>query len=82
MEAAVRFLPHAVVCDIGLPGLDGYGVAAALRKRPETAGARLIAVTGYGRPEDVEKSRRSGFNCHLTKPVDPGELLDQIAAAV
>jgi CheY-like chemotaxis protein/two-component sensor histidine kinase len=78
VEAAARFRPHAVVCDIGLPGLDGYGVARALRQTPEAASARLIAVTGYGRPEDVEKARRAGFDVHLTKPVDPHELLEQL----
>ena len=78
LEAAARFRPHAVVCDIGLPGLDGYGVAAALRQRPEMANARLIAVTGYGRTEDIEKARQAGFNQHLTKPVDPNELLEQL----
>jgi PAS domain S-box-containing protein len=78
VDAAVRFLPHAVVCDIGLPELDGYGVARALRGRAETAAARLIAVTGYGRAEDVEKARRAGFEHHLTKPVDPQELLDTL----
>jgi len=78
VDAAVRFLPHAVVCDIGLPELDGYGVARALRAQPETATARLIAVTGYGRTEDVEKARRAGFDYHLTKPVDPQDLLDKL----
>jgi CheY-like chemotaxis protein len=78
VDAAGRFLPHAVVCDIGLPELDGYAVARSLRGRPETAGARLIAVTGYGRAEDVEKARRAGFDHHLTKPVDPQELLDRL----
>jgi len=81
VEVAVQFRPHAVVCDIGLPGMDGYGVAQVLRQRPETAKARLIAVTGYGRTEDVEKARRAGFNRHLTKPVDPTELLEQLVLA-
>ncbi len=49
---AKRSHPDAVVCDIGLPGMDGYAVASALRGDPETARARLIAVTGYGRAED------------------------------
>jgi PAS domain S-box-containing protein len=80
VEAAARFRPHTVVCDIGLPGLDGYGVARALRLMPEAAGARLIAVTGYGRTEDVEKARRAGFDVHLTKPVDPHELLEQLVS--
>jgi PAS domain S-box-containing protein len=79
VEAAARFRPHAVVCDIGLPGLDGYQVAQILRKQPELAGTRLVAVSGYGRPEDVEKARRSGFHTHMTKPVDPFDLLAQLS---
>jgi PAS domain S-box-containing protein len=79
VEAATRFRPHAVVCDIGLPGLDGYQVAQILRKQPDLGGTRLIAVSGYGRPEDVEKARRAGFHKHLTKPVDPDDLLEQLS---
>ncbi len=78
VEAAGRFRPHVVVCDIGLPELDGYGVARALRKQPELTGVRLIAVSGYGRHEDIEKSQRAGFDKHLTKPVDPQDLLEQL----
>jgi len=78
VEAAARFRPHAVVCDIGLPELDGYEVARILRARPDTSSARLIAVTGYGRTEDVEKARKAGFHQHLTKPVDPQELLENL----
>jgi PAS domain S-box-containing protein len=81
LDASIRFKPHAVVCDIGLPGLDGYEVARLMRLRPETTNSRLIAVTGYGRAEDVEKSRRAGFNQHLTKPVDPQELLENLVFA-
>jgi CheY-like chemotaxis protein len=81
LDAATRFKPHAVVCDIGLPGLDGYEVARLMRLRPETTNSRLIAVTGYGRSEDVEKARRAGFNQHLTKPVDPQELLENLVFA-
>jgi CheY-like chemotaxis protein len=51
--------------------MDGYEVAKALRSVPETAAARLIAVTGYGQEEDVQRSREAGFHLHLTRPVDP-----------
>jgi PAS domain S-box-containing protein len=77
---AERIAPDAVVCDIGLPSMDGYTVAAALRPAAGK-GPRLIAVTGYGRPEDVERARRAGFHRHLTKPVDPNVLLAEINAA-
>ncbi len=74
VQAAREFHPEVVLCDLGLPGMDGYQVAAALRGDPETASAKLIAVTGYGREEDRRKSKEAGFDLHLTKPVDPVQL--------
>ena len=74
IEAARHFHPEVVLCDLGLPGMDGFQVAAALRGDPETASAKLIAVTGYGREEDRRKSKEAGFDLHLTKPVDPVQL--------
>jgi signal transduction histidine kinase len=74
VEAARHFHPEIVLCDLGLPGMDGYQVAAALRRDPDTASAKLIAVTGYGRDEDRRKSKEAGFDLHLTKPVDPAQL--------
>jgi PAS domain S-box-containing protein len=73
-EQASRFRPQAVLLDIGLPGMDGYEVAKALRATPETARARLIALTGYGQAEDLRRSREAGFDLHLTKPVSPADL--------
>jgi CheY-like chemotaxis protein len=74
LDVARRFCPEVVLCDLGLPGLDGYAVAAALREEPGTAGARLIAISGYGQEEDKRRCREAGFDLHLTKPVDPTEL--------
>jgi PAS domain S-box-containing protein len=74
VEAARRRPPEVVLCDIGLPGLDGYGVARAIRQDATTAGARLIAITGYGSDEDRRRSQDAGFDLHLTKPVDPADL--------
>jgi CheY-like chemotaxis protein len=59
-----------VLCDLGLPEMDGYQVAAALRQEPATAGARLIAISGYGRQEDQRQCEEAGFDLHLVKPVD------------
>jgi PAS domain S-box-containing protein len=78
---AKRCHPDAVVCDIGLPGMDGYAVATALRGDPETARARLIAVTGYGRAEDRARALSSGFDDHIVKPADPEVLLRKLAVA-
>jgi signal transduction histidine kinase len=76
VAAAVEFRPDVVISDIGLPGLDGYGVARQLRHHPATSRARLLAVTGYGSDEDRRRSREAGFDLHLTKPVPPEALVD------
>jgi DNA-binding response OmpR family regulator/anti-sigma regulatory factor (Ser/Thr protein kinase) len=75
VQTAARCRPDVVVSDIGLPGLDGYGVARELRCRPETARTRLVALTGYGSEEDRRRSREAGFDVHLCKPADPQELM-------
>ena len=59
-----------IILDIGLPGMDGYSVAQAIRRSNESSRALLIAVTGYGQPDDREKSRAAGFDAHLVKPID------------
>ena len=74
VKAAGQYRPDVVLCDIGLPGLDGYGVARQLRADPATAQARLIALTAYGRDEDRRRSHEAGFERHLVKPVDPDDL--------
>jgi CheY-like chemotaxis protein len=72
--------PEVVLCDIGLPGLDGYEVATALRQHPATARARLIAVTAYGSEAAHRRSQEVGFERHLVKPVDPCVLLEVLRA--
>lgn len=74
VRMAEEWRPAVVVSDIGLPGLDGFGVARALRANPATARVRLIAVTGYGSDDDRRLARESGFDHLLTKPADPGVL--------
>jgi len=78
LAAARAVQPSIVLCDIGLPGMDGFSLASALRQHPSTARARLIAVTGYGRDEDRNRALLSGFDVHLVKPVEPDSLLEQI----
>lgn len=71
VAAAQAFGPDVILCDIGLPGgMSGYDVARAVRQDPATAGAVIVALTGYGRDEDQAKARAAGFDVHLTKPVE------------
>ena len=80
VRVAEEWPPDYVLCDIGLPGLDGYGVADALRHHPATARTHLIAITAYGSDEARRRSREVGFERHFTKPVDPDALLGLLAA--
>jgi CheY-like chemotaxis protein len=68
-----------VLLDLGLPGMDGYTVARAIRREARLHGTRLIAMTGYGQPEDRERTRAAGFHAHLVKPVDWDSLRDILA---
>jgi signal transduction histidine kinase len=74
LEAARGFLPHVVLCDIGLPGLDGYQVVRGIRQNLATASAYIVALTGYGRDEDRQEAKKAGFDMHLTKPVNHNSL--------
>ena len=74
VSAAQSFRPETVLLDIGMPQLNGYDVARALRQEPWGAGITLIALTGWGQESDRQKAMNAGFNHHLTKPVDPAML--------
>jgi signal transduction histidine kinase/ActR/RegA family two-component response regulator len=73
LELALRFRPEVAIVDIGLPGMDGCELGVALRARFGD-GVRMIALSGYGLPEDMDRSARAGFEAHLVKPVDPARL--------
>jgi CheY-like chemotaxis protein/two-component sensor histidine kinase len=80
LAAAREFRPEAVLLDIGLPGkMDGYEVARRLRQEPGLGGVLLVAVTGYGTPEDVARAREARFDHHVTKPADPA-LVQRLVA--
>ncbi len=66
--------PDVVLCDIGLPGMDGYEVARAIRADADLAGIRLVAVSGYAQPEDRARATRAGFDAHVAKPADPAAI--------
>ena len=82
LEIARQTRPALLFLDIGLPDMDGYAVARQLRSMPETAAAMLVAVTGYGQPDDRARALAAGFDRHLVKPVrleDVLALVDQAA---
>jgi CheY-like chemotaxis protein/two-component sensor histidine kinase len=78
VEVAKRVRPQIVLCDIGLPGMDGFAVAGELRRDAATSKARLIAVTGYGREEDRRQAIAAGFDDHVTKPADFENLIRKL----
>lgn len=79
LEIVKTFVPDVAVLDIGLPLMDGYDLALRLRSELGARTPRFIALSGYGKPDDREKSREAGFQTHLVKPADPQRLLDTIA---
>ncbi|MCC2971924.1 PAS domain S-box protein [Massilia sp. IC2-476] len=76
LEAVRQMTPHAVLLDLGMPGMDGFEVARRLRADPANAALVLVALTGWGQAEDRRRTQASGFDHHLTKPVDVDLLLD------
>lgn len=78
LAIAGEFRPEIVFLDISLPGMSGYEVAVRLRKSPETCRAMLVAMTGWSRAEDRQRSREAGCDHHLVKPFDPAVLQELI----
>jgi len=79
VRMALGLGPELMIVDIGLPVMDGYEVARSIRRHGKTT--RLIALTGYGQPEDRERSLDAGFDEHVVKPVDPTRLAEILAAS-
>ena len=74
LEVARQHLPDVAILDIGLPDMDGYALAAAMRRQANGARIRLVALTGYGQKEDVERAAKADFDLHLTKPASIDDL--------
>jgi PAS domain S-box-containing protein len=68
LQKALEFKPDVVLCDIGLPGMDGYEVARALRADERLRSIHLVALSGYALPEDLRRASEAGFQDHLAKP--------------
>jgi signal transduction histidine kinase len=82
VEAAREFRPDVAILDIGLPGMSGHELAARLRAEPFGPSLILVALTGYGQDEDRRRTREAGFDHHLTKPADLGQLAALLAGRV
>jgi CheY-like chemotaxis protein len=74
LNALREFRPDVAFLDIGMPGMTGYEVAQAVRAEPWGHEMKLIAVTGWGQPDDRLRARSAGFDRHLIKPIDPAEV--------
>jgi DNA-binding response OmpR family regulator len=75
MALAETVRPDVMLLDLGMPQTSGYDVARWVRRQPWGAGVKLIALTGWGQDEDRRRTREAGFDLHLTKPVDPDQLV-------
>jgi two-component system CheB/CheR fusion protein len=78
LEQARSMQFDVIVSDIGMPEMNGYELARRLRQMPDYASVPMIAVTGYAMYKDQTQALESGFNAHLSKPVNPTTLLDLI----
>jgi len=78
LALAEQFRPDVVLMDINMPNMDGYEAARRLRAEPWEKQPVLIALTGWGRPDDVDKARAAGFDGHLLKPVGADALIELI----
>ncbi len=74
VDTILKVVPDVALVDLGLPALDGYEVARRVRADHAGRAVRLVALTGYGLPDDLKRSKRAGFDTHLVKPVDPVKL--------
>jgi len=74
--ALAQARPFSVgLIDIGLPDFDGYEVARRIRALPDVGKLFLVALTGYGQPDDRIRAQEAGFDAHIVKPVDPDDLI-------
>ena len=76
LDTAGTFQPEIIFMDLGMPGLDGYETCRRIRAASWGTAVKVIAVSGWSRPEDEERSAAAGFDRHLVKPVDPMILIE------
>jgi CheY-like chemotaxis protein len=79
LDSIRRNRPDAAILDIGMPDLNGYEVARRIREEEWGRNLFLLAITGWGHPDDVARAKAAGFNEHLTKPVDADNVVRLLA---
>jgi CheY-like chemotaxis protein len=79
VDSALSLHPDITLVDIGLPEMDGYEVARRIRNAPGGEQMMLVALTGYGTPEERSRAMQAGFDVHLVKPVEPEQLCRLVA---
>jgi len=82
VQSAIAFQPQIVLLDIGMPKVNGYEACRQIRAQPGGTDIMLVAITGWGQPEDRLSSKGAGFDQHLIKPVDPTMLENMLASVV
>ena len=80
VRVADGFRPEIILMDLGMPRMDGYEAARQIRSRPWGSKVELVALSGWGQPEDKRRSREAGFDAHLVKPAEP-EAINRLLAS-
>jgi two-component system CheB/CheR fusion protein len=81
IELARQWLPAVILCDLGMPGMDGYETCCRLRQLPGLEKVLIAALSGYGSEDDRRKSKEAGFDRHLVKPVGRAPLEELVNSA-
>lgn len=81
IEVAPQFAPHVVLLDLGMPGVDGYEVAADIKRRPELSDTLVVALTAWGDAATRARAREAGFDQHLVKPASFESILNVLSAS-
>ncbi len=81
IECFSSWRPNVLLCDIAMPGEDGYSLMSQIRARTDGTLVPAIALTAYAREQDRRRALASGYQMHLPKPVEPAHLIDAVLAA-
>ena len=78
LKTASEWAPHVVVSDIGMPEMDGYEMMQTMREKPQFGPFRAIALTGYDLQTDGDRAKNAGYDAHMAKPIEFGQLFEMI----